>query len=148
MQAIEDWECHDTTVSLGHSRQRLFLPEALVWPRLVVEAGVLRDEAQKMAPPSTRKWSSNSRRRVPTKRSAKAFMFGVRTAVRTTLVPTDSNRLANRAPSLASRSTPSTSGWMSKVAFRACCAHQSSDGARVTAACMILRLFRSRKNRG
>src|SRR5882724_13249472 len=34
--------------------------------------------------PSTRKWSSNSRRRVPTKRSAKAFMFGVRTAVRTT----------------------------------------------------------------
>src|SRR5438128_4416710 len=36
-------------LSLGHSRQRLFLPEALVWPRLVVEAGVLRDEAQKMA---------------------------------------------------------------------------------------------------
>jgi len=30
MQAIEDWECHDTTLSLGHSRQRLFLPEALV----------------------------------------------------------------------------------------------------------------------
>src|SRR6266404_991500 len=72
---------------------------------------------------------------------------GVRTAVRTTLVPTASNRLANRAPSLASRSTTSTSGWTSKVAFRACCAHQSSDGARVTAACMILRLFRSRKNR-
>src|SRR5437016_8705947 len=49
MQATEDRECHDTTLSLGHSRQRLFLPEALVWPRLVVEAGVLRDEAQKMA---------------------------------------------------------------------------------------------------
>src|SRR5713101_631053 len=49
MQAIEDWDSHDTTVSLGHSRQRLFLPEALVWPSLVVEAGVLRDEAQKMA---------------------------------------------------------------------------------------------------
>src|SRR2546425_1364902 len=64
--------------------------------------------------PSTRTWSSNSRRRVPTKRSAKAFMFGVRTAVRTTLVPTASNRLANRARSLASRSTTSTSGWMSK----------------------------------
>src|SRR5882724_33203 len=59
--------------------------------------------------PSTRTWSSNSRRRVPTKRSAKAFMFGVRTAVRTTLVPTASNRSANRAPSLASRSTTSTS---------------------------------------
>jgi hypothetical protein len=54
MQATEDRECHDTTVSLGHSRQRLFLPEALVWPSLVVEAGVLRDEAQKMASPSTR----------------------------------------------------------------------------------------------
>src|SRR5882724_7386080 len=49
MQATDDRECHDTTVSLGHSRQRLFLPEALVWPRLVVKAGVLRDEAQKMA---------------------------------------------------------------------------------------------------
>src|SRR5258705_9018401 len=85
--------------------------------------------------PSTRTWSSNSRRRVPTKRSAKAFMFGVRTAVRTTLVPTASNRHANRAPSLASRSTTSTSGWMSSVVLRACCAHQSSDGARVTAAC-------------
>src|SRR5467141_227706 len=44
-------------------------------------------------------------------------MFGVRSAVRTTLVPKASNRLANRAPSLASRSTTSTSGWMSKVAF-------------------------------
>src|SRR2546428_13119498 len=49
MQAIEDGECYDPTVSLGQSRQRLFLPEALVWPRLVVEAGVLRDEAEKMA---------------------------------------------------------------------------------------------------
>src|SRR6266849_2579733 len=48
MQAIEDWECHETTISLGHSRHRLFLPEALVSPRLVVEAGVLRDQAQKM----------------------------------------------------------------------------------------------------
>ncbi len=49
MQAIEDWECHDRTVGLGRSRHRLFLPEALVWPSLVVEAGVFRDEAQKMA---------------------------------------------------------------------------------------------------
>src|SRR6266851_4835147 len=48
MQAIENRDCHDTTVSLGHSRHGLFLPEALVWPSLVVEAGVLRDEAQKM----------------------------------------------------------------------------------------------------
>src|SRR3989475_4085002 len=49
MQAIEDGECYDPTVSLGQSRQRVFLPEALVWPRLVVEAGVLRDDAQKLA---------------------------------------------------------------------------------------------------
>ena len=48
MQAIEDWECHDTTVSLGQSRHRLLLAQALMWPSLVVEAGVLRDEAQKM----------------------------------------------------------------------------------------------------
>jgi len=49
MEAIEDWESHNTTDSLGHSRHRLFLPEALAWPSLVVEASVLRDEAQKMA---------------------------------------------------------------------------------------------------
>jgi hypothetical protein len=49
MQAIEDWERRDTTVSLGRSRHRLFLPKALVWPSLVIEAGVLRDGAQKMA---------------------------------------------------------------------------------------------------
>jgi hypothetical protein len=36
------------------------------------------------------------------KRSAKAFMFGVRTAVRTTLCQQLRNRLAIRAPSLAS----------------------------------------------
>jgi hypothetical protein len=76
MQAIEDSDCHDTTISLGHSRHGLFLPETLVWPSFVIKAGVRRDEAQKMASPSTRTWSSNSRRRVPTKRSAKAFMFG------------------------------------------------------------------------
>jgi hypothetical protein len=49
MQAIEDWECQDTTVCLGRSRHRLFLPQALMWPSLVVEANVDRDEAQKMA---------------------------------------------------------------------------------------------------
>jgi len=49
MEAIEDWQSHNTTDSLGHSRHRLFLQEALVWPSLVVEASVLRDKAQKMA---------------------------------------------------------------------------------------------------
>ena len=49
MQAIEDWECHDTTVCLGRSRHRLFLPQALMWPSLLVEANVVRDEAQQMA---------------------------------------------------------------------------------------------------
>jgi len=49
MQAIEDWECHDTTDCLGQSRHRLLLAQALMWPSFVVEAGVLRDEAQKMA---------------------------------------------------------------------------------------------------
>src|SRR2546425_9254660 len=49
MQAIEDWECHDTTVCLGRSRHRLFLPQALMWPSLVVEENVVRDEAQQMA---------------------------------------------------------------------------------------------------
>src|SRR5258708_23241603 len=68
-------------------------------------------------------------------------MFGARTAVRTTSVPTALNRDAKRAPSLVSRSTTSTSGWLSSVAFRACCAHQSSDGARVTAAWPSPRLF-------
>jgi len=49
MQAIEDWDSHDTTVSLGHSRQGVFLPETLVRPSLVVETSVLCDEAQKIA---------------------------------------------------------------------------------------------------
>ncbi len=49
METIEDWECQDSTVNLWHSRHRLFLPEALVWPSLVVEADVLCDEAQKIA---------------------------------------------------------------------------------------------------
>ncbi len=147
MQAIEDWECHDTTVSLGHSRDRLFLPEALVWASRVVEAGVLRDEAQKMALAKHEDMVEQFAPESADKALGEGIMFGVRTAVRTTLVPTASNRHTNRAPSLASRSTTSASGWMSNVAFRACCAHQSSDGARVTAACRILRLFRSRKNK-
>jgi hypothetical protein len=49
MQTIEDWECHDPTVSLRQSRHGLLLAQALMWPSLVVEADVLRDEAQKMA---------------------------------------------------------------------------------------------------
>src|SRR5467141_5139009 len=47
MQAIEDWECHDTTVCLGRSRRRLFLPQALMWPSLVVEENVVRDERRR-----------------------------------------------------------------------------------------------------
>ncbi len=49
MQAIEDGNCHDTTVkfSLGQSRAQ-GVPETLVWPSPVVEAGELRDEALKM----------------------------------------------------------------------------------------------------
>jgi len=45
MQAIEDWECHDPTVSLGQSRHRLLLAQALMWPSVVVEAGVVLGQA-------------------------------------------------------------------------------------------------------
>ena len=38
MQTIEDWECHDPTVSLGQSRHGLLLAQALMWPSLVVES--------------------------------------------------------------------------------------------------------------
>lgn len=145
MQAIEDWECHDTTVCLGRSRHRLFLPQALMWPSLVVEANVVRDETQKMA---LAKHEDMVEQFTP-ESADKALGEGVHVR--------GPDRGANdfgadgfkqaREPSLASRSTTSTSGWMSSVVLRACCAHQSSDGARVTAACMILRLVRSRKNR-
>src|SRR6267143_3534386 len=148
MQAIEDWECHDTTVCLGRSRHRLFLPQALMWPSLVVEANVVRDEAQKMALAKHEdmveqihggECRQNARRRRSCSGSGpRCERLWCRWL---------QNRRANRAPSLASRSTTSTSGWMPSVVLRACCAHQSSDGARVTAACTILRLFRSRKNR-
>src|SRR6267378_2314632 len=147
MQATDDRECHDTTVSLGHSRQRLFLPEALVWPRLVVEAGVLRDEAQKMA---LAKHEDMVEQFAP-ESADKALGEGVHVR--------GPDRGANDlgADSFEQAREPSTQlgvaiddkhfGRTSKVAFRARCAYQSSDGARVTAACMILRLFRSRKNR-
>jgi len=49
MQPIENRVCDDTTICLGCSRHGLFLPKTLMWPSLVVEAGVLRDKAQKMA---------------------------------------------------------------------------------------------------
>src|SRR5712692_10111075 len=51
MQPIEDRVCDDTTICLGCSRHGLFLPKALVWPSLVEEADVLRDEAQQMVLP-------------------------------------------------------------------------------------------------
>jgi len=89
--------------------------------------------------------SSNSRRSVPAKRSAKAFMSGARTAVRTTRTPDDVSTPAKRAPSFVSWSQTSTSGAPSMVAFRACCAHHSSVGAYVTAAWMIFRRRMSRK---
>src|SRR5713101_4598903 len=50
MQPIEDRVCDDTTICLGCSRHGLFLPKALVWPSLVEEADVLRDEAQMVLP--------------------------------------------------------------------------------------------------
>src|SRR5467141_4870697 len=147
MQAIEDWECHDTTVSLGHSRQRLFLPEALVWPRLLVEAGVLRDEAQKMALAKheemveqfTPECRQSARRRRSCSgsgpRCERPWCRQLRTGSRT------------EHPAWRRDRRQALRAGCPRLRFCACCAHQSSDGARVTAACMILRLFRSRKNR-
>src|SRR2546426_2571080 len=147
MQAIEDGECYDPTVSLGHSRQRLFLPEALVWPRLVVEAGVLRDEAQKMA---LAKHEDMVEQFAP-ESADKALGEGVH--VRgpdrgANDLGADSFEQA-REPStqLGVAIDTSTSGLMSKGAVRPCCAHPSSDGGPGTAACLILPPLRSRKNR-
>ncbi len=49
MQPVENRMCDDTTICLGCSRHGLFLPKTLMWPSLIVKAGVLRDKAQKMA---------------------------------------------------------------------------------------------------
>src|SRR5882724_2654545 len=57
-----------------------------------------------------RTWSSSSRRSVPAKRSAKAFMSGARIAVRTTRTPDDLNTPAKRAPSFVSWSQMTTCG--------------------------------------
>src|SRR5882724_731147 len=92
-----------------------------------------------------RTWSSSSRRSVPAKRSAKAFMSGARIAVRTTRTPDDLNTPAKRAPSFVSWSQMTTCGASSMVLFLACCAHHSSVGAYVTAAWRIVRRRRSRK---
>ncbi len=42
--------CDDTTICLGCSRHGLFLPKAFVWPSLIEEADVLREEAQMVLP--------------------------------------------------------------------------------------------------
>src|SRR6266478_5218209 len=49
-----------------------------------------------------RTWSSSSRRSVPAKRSANAFMSGARIAVRTTRTPDDLSTAAKREPSFVS----------------------------------------------
>src|SRR5438445_606121 len=74
-------------------------------------------------------WSSTSRRSVPAKRSAKAFISGARIAVRTTRTPDDLNTSATRLPSFVSWSQTTTCGTRSMVTFLACCAHHSSVGA-------------------
>jgi len=91
MQAIEDWGCHDTSVCLGRSRQRLFLPQALMRPGLVVEANVLCDEAQKMALAKHEDMVEQFAPESPDKALGEGLMFGIWAAVRTTLAPTASN---------------------------------------------------------
>src|SRR5579872_3005395 len=52
-------------------------------------------------------WSNSSRRTLPTNRSATAFIFGARTAVRITLAPTPWAARSNAGPNLSSRSRSS-----------------------------------------
>jgi hypothetical protein len=89
-------------------------------------------------------WSSSSRRALPTKRSAAAFMFGARTAVRITFAPTpcaapsNSGRQlrpqplhGNQNPGPDSRDTRHAHpplGARARVAYRATCAHQLPPG--------------------
>ncbi len=65
MQAIEDWERHDTSVSLGHSRHRLFPARGPGGGRASLsKLAYSATRRRRWTSPSTRTWSSNSRRRV------------------------------------------------------------------------------------
>src|SRR2546421_13009065 len=79
MQAIEDWECHDPTVSLGQSRHRLLLAQALMSPSVVVVAE-LDSRGAKLTPCAYGRevWSTSRRLREET--SPKALSTKMRKA--------------------------------------------------------------------
>src|SRR6266850_22345 len=145
MEATEYGDCVDAPLCRERPWNRLLVTEGLVRTRFVVKADVLGDDAAEVISLRMRTWSSSSRRSVPAKRSAKAFMSGARIAVRATRTPDDLNTPAKRAPSFVSRSQMTTCGASSMVLFLACCARHSSVGAYVTAAWRIVRRRRSRK---
>jgi hypothetical protein len=87
-----------------------------------VETHVLGDDALRMFLAEDEDVTEQISAERAAKRSAKVFMSGARTAVRTTRTPDDVSTPAKRAPSFVSWSQTSTSGAPSMVAFRACCA--------------------------
>ncbi len=97
-----------------------------------------------------RKWSSISRRAVPTQRSAKAFARGARTGSRTTLTPSLRKTSSKARVNFASRSRRRKPGRSSPSAifqdrFRACCPTHAADGWAVQPARWTRRLPSSRK---
>ena len=97
--------------------------------RLVVEARELDDETAKVRLVEDEHVVEQLTPQGAPKRSANAFMSGARIAVRTTRVSTAASVRTKLAPNFESRSQTSTCGASpSKVALRACCAHQGSVG--------------------
>jgi len=108
----------------------VFPPEALVVPpSLVVEVRVLGDEAQKIALANHQAMIEQFAPGIAEQGARRSSCSG-RTAVRTTLVLTASDRQANRAPFLVSRSSPSTSGWMFPLCFAPADARASNARTR------------------
>ena len=134
VKAPEDWAGEDTTGELRGSWNGLLLSDSLVGPRVVVEDDVLGEEAREVRVIEHEDMVEQLAAKRANEAFGEAFMFGVRTADRTTRAPTASKIAAKREPSLVSRSVTRTSGCTSMVALRACWAHQSSVGALVAAA--------------
>ena len=111
------------------------LSEALVRACLIVEMHERGDEAPQVLLGEDKNVIEEFASQRADDRSAKAFMSGAWIAVRTTCVSTVAKTPVNLAPNFASLSQTSTCGAVpSNVALRACCAHQASVGAYVTAA--------------
>jgi hypothetical protein len=89
VEASESGKCDDFTRPrrFGSAHDRRIALEGHVRSIFVVISDVLADQLEQMTLPKNNHWSSNSRRSVPTHRSAYPFCQGERGAILTCSIP-------------------------------------------------------------